>query len=82
VRARIDSTAWPRPVIFDWLQRMGKVTRDEMFRTFNCGIGMVVCIDTADTNAALEHLERLGETAWVIGRIEAGEGESRVILEP
>ncbi len=82
VRARIDSAAWPRPVIFDWLQRMGKVTRDEMFRTFNCGIGMVVCIDTADANAALEHLARLGETAWVIGRIEAGEEESRVILEP
>jgi phosphoribosylformylglycinamidine cyclo-ligase len=82
LRARIDSATWPRPVIFDWLQRMGKITRDEMFRTFNCGIGMVVCVATADVDTALEHLARLGETAWVIGRIDTGDGNPSVLLEP
>jgi phosphoribosylformylglycinamidine cyclo-ligase len=53
-----------------------------MFRTFNCGIGMVVCVAAADVDRALEHLETQGETAQVIGRIEAGDGEPSVILEP
>ena len=80
--ARIDTGSWQRPVIFDWLQRMGMVDRSEMFRTFNCGIGMVVCVAAADVDRTLEHLEAQGETARLIGRIEAGEGEPTVILEP
>jgi phosphoribosylformylglycinamidine cyclo-ligase len=81
-RARIDTGAWQRPAIFEWLQHMGKVTRGEMFRTFNCGIGMVVCVAAADVDRALVHLEAQGETARVIGRIEAGDGDPSVILEP
>jgi phosphoribosylformylglycinamidine cyclo-ligase len=52
-----------------------------MFRTFNCGIGMVVCVAAADVDRTLELLESQGETARHIGRIEAGEGEPSVILE-
>ena len=81
-RARIDTGAWQRPDIFDWLQRMGNVDRGEMFRTFNCGIGMVVCVAAADVDRTLEHLKTQGETARLIGRIEAGDGAPSVILEP
>jgi phosphoribosylformylglycinamidine cyclo-ligase len=81
-RAWIDPAAWPRPAIFDWLERMGRITRREMFRTFNCGLGMVICLAPADTDRALEHLAQQGETAWVVGRVEAGEGNPCTILEP
>jgi phosphoribosylformylglycinamidine cyclo-ligase len=81
-RACIDPSAWPRPAIFDWLQRAGNVTLDEMFRTFNCGIGMVVCVETSDADTTLDHLARVGETAWVIGRIEAGDAEPCVMFAP
>jgi phosphoribosylformylglycinamidine cyclo-ligase len=81
-RARIDSGSWQRPAIFDWLRRLGNVDQGEMYRTFNCGIGMVACVAAPDARRALEHLEARGETAWVIGRIEAGDGEPVVILEP
>ena len=81
-RARIDTGAWQRLAVFDWLQRMGNITRGEMYRTFNCGIGMVVCVAAADVDRTLEHLATQGETARVIGRIEAGDGDPSVILEP
>jgi phosphoribosylformylglycinamidine cyclo-ligase len=81
-RARIDTGSWQRPAVFDWLQRAGNVDRAEMFRTFNCGIGMVVCVATDDAERTLEHLEARGERAWLIGRIEAGDGDPSVILEP
>jgi phosphoribosylformylglycinamidine cyclo-ligase len=81
-RARLDTGSWQQPAIFDWLKRMGNVNRDEMFRTFNCGIGMVVCVAAADVDTTLAHLETQGETARLIGRIEAGDGAPSVILEP
>jgi phosphoribosylformylglycinamidine cyclo-ligase len=81
-RACIDTAAWPRPAVFDWLQRMGNVNRAEMFRTFNCGVGMVACIAAADAERTLAQLAAAGETAWLIGHIEAGDGAPCVILEP
>ena len=80
--ARINTGSWQRPAIFDWLQRMGNIDRDEMFRTFNCGIGMVVCVAAADVDRTLAHLRAQGETAWKIGHIESGEGAPSAILEP
>ena len=79
--ARIDTTAWQRPAIFDWLQKTGRVDDAEMLRTFNCGIGMVISIDPVDVQRTLEHLAGHGEDARVIGQIEAGNGDPTVILE-
>ena len=79
--ARIDTMAWQRPAIFDWLQDKGRITDAEMYRTFNCGIGMVICIDPADVQHTLEHLADQGEDARVIGQIETGKGAPAVILE-
>jgi phosphoribosylformylglycinamidine cyclo-ligase len=68
--AVIDPARWSRPAIFDWLQQHGNVAEQEMLRTFNCGVGMVVCVaaDAVDTTLAM--LRQLGETAWCIGHIE------------
>jgi phosphoribosylformylglycinamidine cyclo-ligase len=50
--ARIDRACWPRPPIFDWLQRAGNVGDEEMHRVFNCGIGMVVVVAAAEAERA------------------------------
>ena len=79
--ARIDTRSWQHPAIFDWLQRRGNISDEEMYRTFNCGIGMVLCVDKADEQRTLDHLEARGETARIIGRIEPGTGTPAVTLE-
>lgn len=69
--ATIDSSQWQRPAVFDWLQEKGRVEDLEMYRTFNCGIGMVVVVSRDDQGKTLEHLKASGETAQVIGEILA-----------
>jgi phosphoribosylformylglycinamidine cyclo-ligase len=68
--ARIDSTRWPRPAIFDWLQRTGNVTNAEMHRVFNCGIGLVLVVDRDAAQATIDGLATSGEAAYVIGTVE------------
>ncbi len=77
-RAVIDASRWPRPAVFDWLQSAGRVEDAEMYRTFNCGIGMAVCVPAAAREAALACLVEQGETAWVIGEVTAGAGHPEV----
>jgi len=72
-RALIDTGSWEWPPVFTWLQSEGKVAQREMYRTFNCGVGMVLCVAAADRNAALARLEAAGHRAWQIGSIEAGD---------
>ncbi len=67
--AAIDLDAWARPVVFDFLQQAGNVDEMEMLRTFNLGIGFVLCVAEADATGVLERLQAAGERAIVIGRI-------------
>ena len=69
--ATIDCSAWSRPAIFDWLQQQGNVTVEEMHRTFNCGVGMVLCVAPEDAASTIERLQQQGEVAWQIGSIHA-----------
>jgi phosphoribosylformylglycinamidine cyclo-ligase len=69
----IDSRQWPRQAVFDWLQRAGNVDRDEMHRTFNCGLGMTVCVPAGDADRAVQILRACGETAAVIGEVRRGD---------
>ena len=69
--AVIDTQSWRLPPIFSWLLDKGNIDQQEMYRTFNCGVGMVVCVDKKDQSTALEYLAKAGETAWVIGSIKA-----------
>jgi phosphoribosylformylglycinamidine cyclo-ligase len=79
-RAVIDSKSWQRPAIFDWLQQQGNIADAEMYRTFNCGIGMVVALSADEAQQAIEILKANGEETVVIGTIEEfSEGEQVVI---
>ena len=76
-RAVIHENAWPRPEIFNWLQTQGNVQDQEMWRTFNCGIGMIVCIGCDHAQTAFDFLQQQGEQVFFIGEIEsAGDTES------
>ncbi len=71
--ATIVGDSWERPAVFDWLQRNGNVAEGEMYRTFNCGIGMCIVVAADEAGRAIDILSAAGETAWVIGRIHAGD---------
>ncbi|MBD3755081.1 MAG: phosphoribosylformylglycinamidine cyclo-ligase [Gammaproteobacteria bacterium] len=71
--AKINTNSWKRPAVFDWLQEAGNVAYEEMHRTFNCGIGMVLVVDQKDQQKAIDLLTQAGETVSVIGQIEASE---------
>lgn len=77
-RAIIDSDAWDIPPIFAWLQQNGQVDQHEMYRTFNCGIGMVLALDAGDADRAMAILDGLGETASIIGSVEQHTGPATV----
>ncbi len=68
-KAVIDGNSWQWPAIFNWLQEKGNVSNREMYRTFNCGVGLVIALPQAQAAAAVELLQQEGETAWVIGQI-------------
>ena len=78
--AFVDTNSWTMPELFQWLQREGQVEAFEMYRTFNCGVGMVLVIPDAQVDQALALLEACGENAWLLGEIRAAEGAAEVIL--
>lgn len=80
--AVIDTQSWQWPALFSWLQDQGGVDTREMYRTFNCGVGMVVCVPADQLQQALSVLEEGGERAWHLGQIESGQGPASVRLEP
>jgi phosphoribosylformylglycinamidine cyclo-ligase len=71
VVADIDRLSWQMPKLFHWLQEQGNVAEQEMYRTFNCGIGMVVIVSPADADQAISQLQAEGETVTRIGVIRA-----------
>ncbi len=78
-KAVVDEKSWTWPAIFSWLQEKGNISRYEMYRTFNCGVGMVIAVPAAEAEKAVSLLTQAGETAWVIGKIEAlGNGKEQV----
>jgi phosphoribosylformylglycinamidine cyclo-ligase len=80
-RAVIDAASWQEPELFRWLARTGNVARTEMYRTFNCGVGMVVCVPQSDADRAIAFLREHGEQAWRIGHIDTcPEGGEQVLV--
>jgi phosphoribosylformylglycinamidine cyclo-ligase len=73
LEAVIDPRCWRRPAVFDWLQSAGHLDDTEMYRTFNCGLGMTVCVAQADVERALAILAAAGETVTVIGEVRRGD---------
>jgi phosphoribosylformylglycinamidine cyclo-ligase len=74
-KAEINSKSWSRPDVFAWLQEQGQVADSEMLRTFNCGVGMILCVANTDVDIALATLVGSGESPFVIGTI-ANRGEA------
>jgi phosphoribosylformylglycinamidine cyclo-ligase len=72
-RARLDRGSWEIPPVFRWLQERGNVATQELFRTFNCGVGMVVAVPAGSAAKAVDLLTSHGEQAWVIGHVVEGE---------
>lgn len=66
---KIDYNSWKLPEVFAWLQKSGNVLDEEMHRTFNCGIGMVLICDKKDADEMLEMLNKSGEEAIIIGQL-------------
>jgi phosphoribosylformylglycinamidine cyclo-ligase len=79
VHAEIDTASWEQGPVFDWLADAGNIAVDEMRRTFNCGVGMIVAVDAADAAKSVEILNAAGESAWEIGRIAAGSAPARFL---
>ena len=80
-RAVIDASTWRRPAVFDWLQDAGGIAEDEMWRTFNCGAGMLLVTGRDAAPSIVDALEARGERAWVAGRISTAEGAPDVTFE-
>jgi phosphoribosylformylglycinamidine cyclo-ligase len=74
LEAVIDPTAWPRPSIFAFLQRTGTVTEDDMWKTFNLGLGMTMLVSEAVADAAIRGLGERGLAAYRIGSVRRGDG--------
>ncbi len=80
-QAVIDESSWQWPEVFNWLQTAGNVSSHEMYRTFNCGVGMLVALPAAEVDKAIALLNEQGENAWKIGYIKASDAEQRVVIE-
>ncbi|MBF0453819.1 MAG: phosphoribosylformylglycinamidine cyclo-ligase [Magnetococcales bacterium] len=71
VGVTLSKGRWPRPEIFNLLQQLGNITEEEMLRTFNCGLGMIVVVSAEQAEEALQVLTQAGEQAWQVGRVVA-----------
>ena len=79
-QAIVKKSSWPRAEIFKWLQEAGNVAEEEMFRVFNCGIGMVVVVSADQAQTAATLLKREGELVYEVGRIESASGEPQALI--
>ena len=78
VTANINRDSWQPLPIFNWLQEQGNIAPEEMLKTFNCGIGFTLVVAASDADSIVNQLQAAGETAMVIGSIEAGKGTAEV----
>jgi len=80
-QAIVDGNSWQWPDIFNWLQEKGNISTHEMYRTFNCGVGMIIVVPADKVAQSLEILSAHGENAWHIGAIaKMSAGEEQVII--
>lgn len=68
-QAQLNAQSWDLPTIFQWIQQHAKIDMQQMYRTFNCGVGMVIIVDHDEAAKTISCLQQLGENAWHIGNI-------------
>tara|TARA_E500000178_G_scaffold151841_1_gene151586 strand:+ start:2879 stop:3931 length:1053 start_codon:yes stop_codon:yes gene_type:complete len=81
-KAVVKGDSWQWPSVFSWLQENGNITTHEMYRTFNCGVGMVLVVPADELENSLNILKDLGENAWHLGEIQdavAGEEQVEIV---
>ncbi len=76
--AVVSESAWQWPELFSWMMQIANVEKTEMYRTFNCGIGMIVVVDADDAQQAMAQLTESGETAFDLGEVKAGSSDQQV----
>lgn len=75
-KAVVHESAWQQPAIFDWIQQTGNVSPENMWLTFNCGVGMVLVVSENDASAVISRLNKAGEQAFMLGEIAAADTEA------
>lgn len=80
LQAVVDESSWEWPAIFAWLQLRGNVTRHEMYRTFNCGVGLILAVPADSADAVVDALNDLGEKAWQLGVIAEREADQDSVV--
>jgi phosphoribosylformylglycinamidine cyclo-ligase len=76
--AEINLNSWQQADVFSWLQAQGNLSDAEMLITFNCGVGMIVCVAQQDEAKTLKLLTEQGEQVFSIGEIVSGAGKAKV----
>ena len=77
--AKLDANSWQMPEIFQFLQDNGNIDIMEMYRVFNCGVGMVIVLPSSQSADAIAHINKLGESSWLIGEIKQNDGQQVII---
>jgi phosphoribosylformylglycinamidine cyclo-ligase len=80
-QAVINESSWQWPAIFDWLQQAGNVSRYEMYRTFNCGVGLIIALPKQSADKAITLLNNHGEKAWLLGEIKHATSGEHVVIK-
>lgn len=79
-RAVVETGSWEWPPVFQWLQQQGQVDTAEMYRTFNCGVGLALVVPADAVDSTLAFLAEVGQQAWEMGRIDAHDGAADVVF--
>ena len=81
VSLRIDTRSWKWPQLFSWLKDTGNISDEEMYTVFNCGIGLVLVVNSSDSTAIIDYLNNSNERAWLLGKVDTRENnESNQII--
>ncbi|WP_199608917.1 phosphoribosylformylglycinamidine cyclo-ligase [Flocculibacter collagenilyticus] len=79
-KAVINASSWQWPTIFNWLQEQGNIDTHEMYRTFNCGVGMIIAVPAEKLEQSLSILTENGEKAWHIGEIQSASADEEQVV--
>lgn len=80
-QAIINGESWQWPSIFHWLQQVGSIDSHEMYRTFNCGVGLIIVLPKSFVEPAIKFLKACGEKAWLLGEIKSSNSVERVVIK-
>lgn len=76
--AVVEESSWEWPAMFTWMMETANIERAEMYRTFNCGVGMILVVDANDAEQSIAALNAEGETAFIVGEVKAGAAEQQI----